>query len=143
MDDLIINEQLTIPGTELWFTASRSGGPGGQHANKTSSRVTLYWRPGLSAIFDDATRARVLRRLATRLDSEGVVQVNVDDARSQFQNREIARARLMELVREAIKKPRPRHATRPTRGSVERRIGEKKKRSEVKTGRNQRFDRGD
>lgn len=140
MDDLIINDRYTLPGGELWFTASRSGGPGGQHANKTSSRVTLYWRPGQSTMFDEATRERVLRKLATRIDTDGVLQVNVDDHRSQFQNREIARERLAELVREALKRPRPRHATRPTRGAVERRIGEKKKRGEVKSGRGQRFD---
>lgn len=133
MDDLVIDDAHTLPGWELWWTTSRAGGPGGQHVNKTSSRVTLYWRPAATQIFSPLLRARLLRRLAPRLDGEGVLQINCETTRSQHQNRQLARERLAELIRAAIRPPpKPRVATRPTRGSVERRLQAKQQRAEIK-----------
>jgi ribosome-associated protein len=143
MDDLPVTPTLTIPGAELTWTASRASGPGGQHVNRTNSRVSLRWVPATSAALaalDEPTRAWLLQRLAARLDGQGALQVHVEDARSQLQNRETARARLAEVVRRALERPRARRATRPTRGAVERRLDAKQKHSQKKTDRTRRFD---
>ncbi|MCK6570211.1 aminoacyl-tRNA hydrolase [Myxococcota bacterium] len=130
--DLPVDETVTIPGWELWFTASRAGGPGGQHVNTASTRVTLWWNLTGTTALDEARRARVQRRLATRINAEGVLQVSAEGERSQLANREAARARLAELVAAALVVPKARHATRPTRGSKERRLTAKKARGDLK-----------
>ena len=130
--DLTIREGLVIPGWELWFTASRSGGPGGQHVNTSSTRITLYWNLGGTVVLDEAARARVQRRLASRVNSEGILQVSAEDDRSQAANRETARERLAALVAESLIIQKSRRPTRPTRGSKERRITAKKQRSDLK-----------
>ena len=127
---------LTIPDAELQWRFSRSSGPGGQGVNTTDSRVQLRWdAAGSRAALDELTpgqRSRMLDRLARRL-VDGAVQVEASAQRSQLQNREAAARRLGEIVGAALAPPaRPRRATRPTRGSVERRIAGKKQRSEVK-----------
>lgn len=125
MEDLVINDQLTLPAYELWYTASRAGGPGGQHVNTTSSRVTLHWCPQRSGVLTDEQKQRIGSKLASRINLEGVLQLHVDTHRSQLRNREEAGARLVELIREALHRPRTRKPTRPSRGSVERRLTEK------------------
>jgi len=134
-DALIINERLSIPRHELFARASRAGGAGGQHVNTSSTRIEILWNPRTSAALDDATRARLLEKLATRIDSEGLIRVVASDRRSQRQNRESAEERLAELVRKALVIPKKRRPTRPSRASKERRISEKKKRGETKAGR--------
>lgn len=132
MDDLVINEHITIPGWELWFTTSRASGPGGQHVNKTNSRVTLHWTIGHTTALDDPQRARVMRRLANRIDGEGVLQLSVEEGRSQLQNKATAYARLATLVREALVVQARRVATRPSAGSTRRRLEAKSLRGLVK-----------
>jgi ribosome-associated protein len=134
-DALIINERLSIPRHELGARASRAGGAGGQHVNTSSTRIEILWNPRTSAALDEPTRARLLEKLATRIDSEGVIRVVASDRRSQRQNRESAEQRLAELVRKALVVPKKRRATKPSRASKERRISEKKKRGETKAGR--------
>jgi len=139
-EPLTVRDDLVIPGDELWFTASRSGGPGGQHVNKTSSRVTLHWSVATSTALDEPRRARLLAKLAGRLTAEGVLAIDVDTERSQHRNRELARERLAALVDEALRIPRRRVPTRATRASQRRRLSEKARRGDTKRSR-QRPDR--
>lgn len=136
-----VNDALEIPSWEYWFTASRSGGPGGQHVNTTSSKVTLHWSPADSSVLSDAQKTRVLQRLANRINKEGVLQIDAEEHRSQFRNRSAAEERLAELIREALTVRKRRRVTRPTRGSVERRLKAKRATSERKISRAKvRFD---
>ena len=134
-DALIVNERVSIPRHELTARASRAGGAGGQHVNTSSTRIEILWNVRTSASLDEATRARLLEKLATRIDSAGEIRVVASDRRSQRQNRESAEERLAELVRKALVIPKKRRATKPSRASKERRISEKKKRGETKAGR--------
>ncbi|MBU0550344.1 aminoacyl-tRNA hydrolase [Myxococcota bacterium] len=133
--DLFIDEGLTIPAAALAFTASRSSGPGGQHVNKTHSRITLRWDPSLTPALMGARRARVLARLASRINAEGILFLHVEEARSQHQNREIARARLAALIQRASLQPKRRLATKPSRAAKQRRLAAKSQRGEIKRGR--------
>lgn len=134
-DALVVNERITIPRGELVFRASRAGGPGGQHVNTSSTRVELLWDFSRSAAIDGETRARLLEKLAARLDSDGMLRVVASSARSQLQNREAAEAKLAELIRQALVVRKPRRKTRVPRRAVEERLKEKKLRSSRKSDR--------
>lgn len=135
MSDLPVSRSLVIPAAELGERFSRSSGPGGQGVNTTDSRVELSWDVTASAVLSPTVRDRMLDRLAGRL-VDGVLTVSASEHRTQLANRRAARERLADLVREAAAPPpRARRRTRPTRGSVERRLSEKKRRGEVKRGR--------
>lgn len=136
--NLRVNSRLAIPPAELAIKATRAGGPGGQHVNTSSTRVEVTWNARRSPVLSDADRARVEEKLSTRLDSRGVIRVAAADTRSQAQNRELALERLARLVREALVIPRVRRATKPTRGSKERRLDTKKRRSSTKKDRRYR-----
>jgi ribosome-associated protein len=130
VDDLQISDAITIPAGELVWTFSPTGGPGGQHANRSSTRAELRFDVGASRAFDDETRQRVLAHLAT----EGVVTVIVDETRSQWRNRQIARQRLADRIGNALKPDPPRRRrTRPSRAARRRRIDEKRARSRTKS----------
>lgn len=133
--DLPIPRGPTIPGAELIVEASRSSGPGGQHVNTTSSRITLRWSVVDSAVLTETQRAWLMQRLASRLTGEGTLLISVETARSQHRNRELARTRLVEVVSKALARPRPRRATRPTKASKVRRLEAKKRRGAVKANR--------
>ena len=134
-DDVQVNERLVIPAAELSWRFSRSSGPGGQGVNTTDSRVELSWDLGGSDLLPAALRDRAIERLGTRLVN-GVLTVVASEHRSQLRNREAAAARLAGIVAGAIAPPpRVRRATRPSRGAVERRIADKKRRSQIKRGR--------
>ena len=139
-DGIVINGRLTIPKAELTYRASRAGGPGGQHVNTSSTRVELLWNPGQSTVLDDATRTRLVERLAARLDGEGMIRIVASENRSQLKNRQAAAERLAELVRQALVVPKKRKATKPSRGAKEARLGEKKQRSEKKAQRRRPVD---
>jgi ribosome-associated protein len=138
--DVEVTDGWTITGGELSERFSRSSGPGGQGVNTADSRVELsidLTRPGA---VPDRLRSRVLDRLASRL-VDGVLTVTASEHRAQLDNRRAARDRLAELLRRAAAPPpRKRRATRPTRGSQERRLAEKKRRGETKRGRQGRFE---
>ena len=129
---LRVNGSVLIPETELQWRFSRSSGPGGQGVNTTDSRAQLRWDVTASNALTDDQRARVLHRLESRL-IDGVLQISASEQRSQLQNRDAAERRLADIVAAALAPPpRTRRATRPTRGSQERRIAGKKRRSDVK-----------
>ncbi|GAB1642667.1 alternative ribosome rescue aminoacyl-tRNA hydrolase ArfB [Krasilnikovia sp. MM14-A1259] len=139
-DDVQVNERLTIPAAELSWRFSRSSGPGGQGVNTTDSRVELSWDLAGSELLPAALRERAVVRLGGRLVN-GVLTVTASEHRSQLRNREAAAARLAGLVAGAIvPPPRVRRATKPSRGAVERRIADKKRRSQVKRGRRGEMD---
>lgn len=135
---LNVSPTLSIPRSELQYRATRSGGPGGQHVNTSSTRIELLWDLNGSRAVDDDQRERIKTRLAPRLDSEGMVRVVASDHRSQGQNREAADERLASLVRHALHVPKKRRATKPTRAAKEKRLTEKKRQSDKK--RNRRVD---
>lgn len=134
-DPLPINDKVSIPQAELGFRFSRSSGPGGQHAQKTSSRVELLFDVTNSPSLTEKQRARVQERLARYLDSAGVLHLTAQSERSQWRNREEVVERFQALMRQALKRRRKRRATRPTAASRERRLREKRRRSELKRGR--------
>ena len=137
---LVVNARVAIPPGELTIRASRSGGPGGQHVNTSSTRVEVTWNARHSPVLADGDRARLATKLSTRLDGRGVLRVSASDTRSQAQNRDLALERLARLVREALVVPRQRRATKPTRASKEARIETKKRRSSTKKDRRYRND---
>ena len=138
---LQVNDALSIPRTELDMRVSRASGAGGQHVNKTSSRVEIFWNIQGSRALSEDQRARLLDRLASRLTTEGSVRVVASDMRSQSRNRNLAEERLAELVRRALVVPKKRRPTRPTKASKEARLDEKKRRSHTKRERqNKSFD---
>jgi ribosome-associated protein len=121
-----------IPANELSWRFSRASGPGGQGVNTTSSRVQLSWDVAASTALDEHRRERLLAALAGRL-VDGVVVVTASEHRSQRRNREAARSRLARLAAQALRPPPPRRrATKPTKGSVERRMAGKRHRAETK-----------
>ena len=129
---LRVNDRLAIPRTELDLRATRASGAGGQHVNKTSTRVEIIWNVFLSASLSDSDRARLTTRLASRLSYDGALRVVASDTRSQLQNRELAEARLADMVRRALLIPKARRKTRPSRASKEARLSDKRKTSEKK-----------
>jgi ribosome-associated protein len=130
--DLEVSPALTIPASELGWRFSRSSGPGGQHVNTSDSRVELSWNVGNSAALSDDQRLMLVTRLGRRLVG-GVITVTVSERRSQLRNREIALAKLSDLVAEGLApEAARRRATKPTRGSNRRRLAAKQQRAETK-----------
>ena len=127
-----VSAALAIPVAELEYKATRSGGPGGQHVNTSSTRIELLWNVAASAALTEEQRERILRRLPNRIDQEGWLRIVASGSRSQFQNREQATERLRTLVAEALRVPKARKKTRPTRASREARLAAKKRRAGVK-----------
>jgi ribosome-associated protein len=129
---LVITNNLFLHSSELTFRASRSGGPGGQHVNTSSTRVELTWDVAGSPGLTEAQRSRILRKLANRIDNEGTLHLTEGGSRSQHRNKEAVTERFQELLREALHVPKRRKKTKPTRASRERRLKAKKRRSETK-----------
>ncbi|CAN7453228.1 aminoacyl-tRNA hydrolase [Microbacterium foliorum] len=129
---LRVSAGLTIPEAELSWRFSRSSGPGGQGVNTADSRVELVWDAAGSAVLSPHQRERLLDRLSGRLVN-GVLTIAASEHRAQLRNRDAARERLVALVGEALRPPAPpRRATKPSRGSKERRLTAKKQRTDVK-----------
>lgn len=125
-DDLVITSTVRIPRREIETTFGPSGGPGGQHANRSNTRVEVRVDLTSSSAFTPEQRRRVIGKLGTE------VRVVADDERSQLRNRTLAEERLADRLRAALTVERPRRATKPTRGSQRRRVESKRRRSEVK-----------
>ena len=128
-DRILLPRGIEIPLSEVRFRTSRSSGPGGQHANVTASRVEAVFDVNASQALSGAHKQRLQARLGPR-----VVAV-AQDARSQARNRELALSRLQARLAAALTPQRPRRATRPSRASVERRLGAKRRQAERKRGR--------
>lgn len=139
---LPITETLTLPLAELQFRYTTGGGPGGQHVNRSATRVALLFDVANSPSLDEATRARLQDRLASRLDSRGVLQITVHESRSQYRNRSIALQRLRGILSEAMQEEAPRTPTRPSRAVRERRTTRKKQQSRVKRDRSRDWSEG-
>lgn len=130
--DLEVSPALTIPASELGWRFSRSSGPGGQHVNTSDSRAELSWNVAESAVLSDDQRLLLATRLERRLVA-GVITVTASERRSQLRNRELALAKLANLVAEGLApEAARRRATRPTRGSNQRRLASKGQRAATK-----------
>jgi ribosome-associated protein len=129
---LEITPSLLLPLTELEYRATRSGGPGGQHVNTSSTRIELWWDARASTALSEEQRARLLERLASRLDGEGRLRVVASESRSQLRNREAATERLRELIAAALVVRKPRKRTKPGRAAKAARLDAKRRRSALK-----------
>ena len=125
-DDLVVTRSVRIPRRELQVSFSASGGPGGQHANKTATRVELRFDIENSVAFGAGQRQRVIERLGPE------IRIVADDERSQLRNRSLAEERLIERLQAALHIERPRRPTRPSKASQARRVASKQRRGDVK-----------
>lgn len=132
---LPINDQLTIPDTDLQLTAVRASGPGGQHVNKTASAVELWFNLAGTQALSPPVKARLRALAGKRVGRDGILLIVAAKHRSQPRNLEDARERLAQLIREALVPPEPRLPTKVPRRTKLRRLDEKRARSEVKAGR--------
>ncbi|MCA9946949.1 MAG: aminoacyl-tRNA hydrolase, partial [Anaerolineales bacterium] len=107
-----INEAVQIPLAELSFRFSTSSGPGGQHVNKSATKVTLLFDVANSSSLTEEVRERLLKRLANRIDKEGVLQLQVQSSRSQYRNRDTAVSLFQQLLADALKKQKKRRRTK-------------------------------
>ena len=126
MDDLAVNDRITIPGAELRVSFARSGGPGGQNVNKVETKVELRWTPAETGALDDRDKAWLIKRLAARLTSAGEILITSSRTRDQGRNREDAHQKLADVLRKALERPKRRRKTKPSRGAVEKRLERKK-----------------
>lgn len=133
-----MNHDITIPEHEIEITASRSGGAGGQHVNKTSSRITVRWNVKNSSVLTDEQKARVLEKLQSRLTTEGDLIIHNSTSRSQQHNKKMALAQLEREVRKALHVPKKRMATRMSKAVKEARLQSKARRSAIKKFRGSR-----
>jgi ribosome-associated protein len=132
--------RLVIPWDEVLVRTTRSSGAGGQHVNKTESRVELVWNVQTSPVLTNDQRTRLLTKLAGKLTGDGELRVVASDTRSQYQNREIAQTRLSELVHRALVVPKVRKPTKPTRASKRVRLETKRHRGDQKKNRQRPVD---
>lgn len=137
MNDSIVHitNTVSIPMSELRFRFARSSGPGGQHVNRSATQVELLFDVAGSPSLNETQRQRVLRKLRSRIDKEGVLHLVSQETRSQLRNREEVVERFQMLMREALRVPKRRIPTRPTRAARERQLAAKRRRSEVKRDR--------
>jgi ribosome-associated protein len=127
-----ITSQLAIPKNELHFSASRSSGPGGQHVNKVSTRVTLRFDVTNSPTLSAEQKRRILARLPTRINKDGVLWVVSQRSRSQAANKDLAIERFVELLQQALKQTPKRKRTGISAAAQQRRLDEKKQRGRLK-----------
>jgi ribosome-associated protein len=127
-----INRSVTVDDGELDFTFARSGGPGGQHANTSSTKVELRWDVDASPALTEHQRELVRTRLANRINSDGVLVLQSSEYRSQTRNREAVIARFTALLADALRVQTSRRPTKPTRAARQRRLEAKRRRADTK-----------
>jgi ribosome-associated protein len=132
---LVISDAVSIPDSELVFTALRAQGAGGQNVNKVSTAVQLRFDISGSPSLPDACRQRLLARSDQRITADGVIVIKSQETRSQARNKEIALERLAELIESALTKPKRRIRTKPSKAARQKRLGDKSHRSRLKKGR--------
>ena len=132
---LQVTQSLAIPEAELDERFVRASGPGGQNVNKVATAVELRFDAGRSTVLDEDVRHRLAALAGSRMTADGVLVIDARRHRTQAQNREDARARLADLIRQALVRPKRRRKTRPSKASVQRRIESKKRRAETKQSR--------
>ena len=137
-NSLYVNPSVSIPRDELDVRVSRSSGAGGQHVNKTSSRVEIFWNVLTSRAIDDEQRQRLREKLSSRLTTDGSIRVVASDMRSQSRNRELAEQRLAELIAKSLIVPKKRRPTKPTKAAKEARLEAKRRQSSKKRERSER-----
>lgn len=125
--------------SELSYKTSRSSGAGGQNVNKVETSVTVLWEIGSTKFFGEDEIATILLKLKNRINSEGILQISVSEARTQLQNKRTATGKILELVNSALIVQKPRKATKPSKAQVQKRLDTKKKLSEKKENRKFRF----
>lgn len=135
MTVIVINHRVEIPEAEIRFSASRSSGAGGQHVNKTNTRISLSWSPETSSALTEAQKRRVIKWFGPRLDKQGVLHLHAEGARSQKANKDDVKTRFADLLRLALRIPKGRRETKPSRGAKERRLKQKKQQSSKKSSR--------
>ncbi len=138
-NDLFINNNVVIPDHELEISTSRSGGPGGQHVNKSNTKITVRWNAHTTRALTDEQKARVIAKLQSRLTSEGDLIVHNSESRSQHHNKQLALAQLAHEIRKALHVPKKRIATKVSKGAKEARYVEKKHRGSIKKMRSKKF----
>jgi ribosome-associated protein len=136
---VLVDEKLQIPDHELSFAFARSSGPGGQNVNKTNSKAVLTWNFAANTSMPEGMRQRFLARYGKRLTELGTLVIHSDKFRDQTRNMDDCLEKLAEILREVLVAPKKRRATKPSRGSVEKRLKTKKASSEKKQNR-RRFD---
>ena len=130
--DLPIKNGIIVPGHELEIIASRSGGPGGQHVNKTSTRITVRWNVQQTSALSDELKERVVQKLSPRLTIDGDLIISNSTSRSQQQNKELALERLADTIRKALYVPKRRMKTRIPKSAQKARLKAKTHRSSIK-----------
>lgn len=131
-NDIPIKNGIIIPEHELEISSSRSGGAGGQHVNKTSTKITLRWNVKKSSALNDEQKQRILQKLSSQITADGDLIIHSSSTRSQDQNKKMALIRLAQLISKALYVPKKRMATRVSKGAKEARLEEKSHRSEIK-----------
>jgi ribosome-associated protein len=138
LSDALVVGPLVIPGSELLWDAVRSSGPGGQHVNKTSTKIELRYDVARSAALPEDVRRRLVALAGSRIDKTGVLHLTSERTRDRLMNLADARAKLVALLTRALVAPKVRRATRPTRASERRRLDEKRRRAQTKSERKTR-----
>jgi len=137
---ITINNSLTIPHEEVELTFSRSQGPGGQNVNKVNSKVTLHWDVKNSRSISAWLKQRIYSKYSGKINNDGKLVISSQKSRKQHQNRTDCYQKLRSLIEEAMKTRKSRKRTKPTKASKSRRLDHKKRRSQLKAGRQGRYE---